>query len=199
MPKVVFQAGTLSQYQALSSYDENTLYFIEDAGLIYKGSNDITSSVEMLTSFDNAVNHYEGKLYIAPVTPSGEGATTGFSGYELRIITVNDGTKTWTTINPGYYTDGANWAAADSGRFATIGLIKSAITSAISSLETQLQNKVDKVSNAVENNLVIFGTAGAIADSNVSIGGSTLEETPTANKVATEAAVAEALSWEQLV
>ena len=44
--------------------------------------------------------------------------------------------RTWLTLSPGYLTDGANWATADSNRFATIGLIKKALTETINGINT---------------------------------------------------------------
>ena len=32
--------------------------------------------------------------------------------------------ESWITASPGYLTDGVEWAAADSNKLATIGLIK---------------------------------------------------------------------------
>ncbi len=62
---------------------------------------------------------------------------------------------------------------------------------------TQLNNKVDKVVGTVDN-LVAFAADGAIKDSGKAVGGSTLNVTPDANTVATEAAVADAMSWENI-
>jgi len=57
--EVKFKYGTLAQYNALDSTDENTLYFITDAQLIFKGSQNVTS-----------------RLVIGPVSSQGEDGLT---------------------------------------------------------------------------------------------------------------------------
>lgn len=122
--KVIFYALTAEQYKGIESKDANTLYFVTDSGKIYKGSVDLSKSVARVTSFPDADAAIPNVLYVNSA-PSGENA-----GCEFRV---SDGTD-WTVINPGYYTDGANWAAADSTKLATIGLIKAAIKSAVESI-----------------------------------------------------------------
>lgn len=119
--KVIFYAATKTQYDALDTKDANTLYFITDSGKIFKGDTDLTKSVARVTAFPEATAAIPNVLYVN-AAPAGEN-----SGCELRV---SDGTQ-WTVINPGYYTDGGNWAAADSTKFATIGLIKKGIQAAI--------------------------------------------------------------------
>lgn len=121
---VGFDARTSASYEGLGTPDENVIYFLTDVGKIFKGGVDVTSSVEVVSAFGDAANAVIGKIYVGPA-PSGADA-----GYEIRI---KSGTS-WLTINPGYYTDGANWASADSNKFATIGLIKKGITAAIDAL-----------------------------------------------------------------
>ena len=55
--------------------------------------------------------------------------------------------------------------------------------------------KMDKITNAVENNVATFNGEGNVKDSGKAIGGATLSATPNANTIATEAAVADALSF----
>lgn len=58
-------------------------------------------------------------------------------------------------------------------------------------------NKVDKVVGTV-GNAMKFGADGAIADSGMTFGGETLAESPNGTTLATEAAVADAISWQEL-
>ena len=60
-----------------------------------------------------------------------------------------------------------------------------------------LTNKVDKVIGTT-GDVVVFGADGAISDSSTTIGGATLSESPSATVLATEAAVAAAISWRVL-
>lgn len=55
--------------------------------------------------------------------------------------------------------------------------------------------KMDKITNAVENNVATFNGEGNVKDSGKAIGGAILSATPNANTIATEAAVADALSF----
>ena len=122
--KVIFYALTKDAYDALDSKDTNTLYFLTDAGKIFKGADDLTESVVKVESFPEAAKAIPGVLYVGPAA----GETT--PGGELRV---SNGTA-WTVVRPGYYTDGASWANAESGQFATIGLIKRGIQEAINAL-----------------------------------------------------------------
>lgn len=121
---VGFDARTAASYESLGTPDDNVVYFLTDVGKIFKGATDVTASVELVGAFGDAANAVIGKIYVGPA-PSATDA-----GYEIRI---KSGTS-WATINPGYYTDGANWASANSSKFATIGLIKKGITEAINAL-----------------------------------------------------------------
>ena len=127
MAKVNFQAGTLSQYSGLSSRNENTLYFITDAKKIYKGDIDVTSAVEIVTSFDstagsgniNLADAVEGKFYV--------NATT----FEMRI---KNGAA-WVVMSPGYLTSGGEWSQADNdAKLGTIGVIKTIIGQAMAAI-----------------------------------------------------------------
>lgn len=131
--KVVFYALTMEQYKALDTKDANTLYFVTDSAKIYKGATDLTKSIAKVSSFPEATAAIPNIIYINPA-PAGENA-----GCELRV---SDG-STWTTINPGYYTDGGNWATADSSKLATIGLIKRGIQAAIDGISFATTFTVD--------------------------------------------------------
>lgn len=55
---------------------------------------------------------------------------------------------------------------------------------------TDISGKVDKVAGATAGDVALLTTEGGLSDSKVSVGGATLNETPTASVLATEAAVA---------
>ena len=98
--------------------------------------------------------------------------------------------------------DKLSGTSEDAGKLAVVGADGTTLeigTVKLSELATvtQLNNKVDKVVGTVDN-LVTFGSDGAIKDSGKAVGGSTLNATPDANTVATEAAVADAMSWETI-
>lgn len=128
MAKVNFSvAKTLSTYNGLPSKDTNTLYFVLDAKKIFKGDVDVTSAVEVVTSFDgtagtgniNVADAVAGKFYV--------NATT----FEMRI---KNGSA-WTILSPGYLTTGGEWSQADNdAKLGTIGVIKTIIGQALADI-----------------------------------------------------------------
>lgn len=114
--QVLFYALTNAQYKALDSKSENTLYFITDAKRICKGSSDITACVAVVDSTLHPADAVAGMLYVNK------------TDFTCQITIDNEN---WIVTSPGYLTDGAEWAKADSGKFATIGLIKKGIEEAI--------------------------------------------------------------------
>lgn len=119
--KVIFYALTEANYKSIGSPDTNTLYFLTDTGRVMKGAADLTKSVLAVDAIPSVGNAILDKLYINKTT------------YEAKLTVDN---TNWITLTPGYLTDGANWASADSSKFATIGLIKTGISEAISSVST---------------------------------------------------------------
>lgn len=119
--KVTFEAITLAKYNELTSYSDNKLYFITDAGKVCKGSTDVTKVITVVSSgnFPEVASAAKNRVYFDSTS------------FELRATI--DG-ATWLTLSPGYLTDGANWAEADGNKFATISLIKSAIAQAIADI-----------------------------------------------------------------
>lgn len=149
--KVLFSATTLSAYNSLETKNPYTLYLLTDVGKIYKGGTDVTSAVVKVDQFPEAASAVEGKLYIGPVV---EGAdATGF-------IKVKVGTEL-VDIVPGYYTDGANWANANSQKFATIGLIKKGIQEAVDaiSLDATFDNAAGTVKVGTGAAAILTGVA----------------------------------------
>ena len=118
--RVIFRAIAQSAFDSVDPKDANTLYFITDAGKIYKGSTDVTSCVTVgaIPEVSAAV---KGKLYIDSNT--------------FAMAITMDGAS-WIQASPGYLTDGVEWAAADSSKLATIGLIKKGIQAAVDGIDT---------------------------------------------------------------
>lgn len=130
--KVNFYALTSAAYNALASKNGSTLYFITDLGKIYKGAADYTSAIEVpevMPAVDAAVTR---RIYLDTST------------LELKATLDN---ATWYTLFPGYITDGANWTTANSGKLATIAVIKEKIDAAIEaiSLATSFDNATGKI------------------------------------------------------
>lgn len=131
--KVVFYSLTQQQYDAIGSKDANTLYFVSDSGKVYKGSADMTKSVIVTDAVPAVADAILDKLYIDSAS------------FEAKITV--DGSN-WIILSPGYLTDGANWASADSKKFATIGLIKKGISSAVEAIS--LNTTFDGTSGTVK-------------------------------------------------
>ena len=131
--KVVFYSLTQTQYDALGSKDVNTLYFTSDTGKVFKGTADMTESVIVTDAVPAVADAILDKLYIDSAS------------FEVKITV--DGSN-WIILSPGYLTDGANWASADSKKFATIGLIKKGISSAVEAIS--LNTSFDSTSGTVK-------------------------------------------------
>lgn len=114
--RVIFKVTTQEEYDKLKSKQAATLYFLTDTKKICKGNEDITSSIFASETIPEVASAVKGKMYIS---------TTDFS---CKVTLDN---KAWIETSPGYLTDGAEWAAADSKKFATIGLIKKGIDSTV--------------------------------------------------------------------
>lgn len=128
MPKVNFRAGTLAQWNN-STKDTNTLYFVTDAKKIYKGDVDVTSAVEIVTSFDGEAgagnialaDAVAGKFYVNAST------------FEMRV---KNG-PAWAIMSPGYISAGGNWSEVkDDSKLGTIGVIKTIIGQAMATIST---------------------------------------------------------------
>lgn len=114
--KVNFYALARATFDGIETKDPNTLYFLSDEGKIYKGSTLMNLSFIQVTTMPNISEAITNAMYLDTNT------------FAMQITFDN---KTWLTLSPGYLTDGANWANADSNKFATIGLIKKALTETI--------------------------------------------------------------------
>lgn len=141
MAKVNFKVGTYSQYTSATK-DTNTLYFVTDVGKIFKGDDDVTNSIKIVTGFDSEgsgnvslANAVPGILYL--------NATT----FEIRV---KNGAA-WLVLSPGYISAGGNYAqATDDSKLGTIGVIKTIIGQAIASIPN------------VSTDVVFDSTAGTI-------------------------------------
>lgn len=148
MAKVNFLEGTQLQYNNLATKDPSTLYFITDTEKIYKGSVNVTNDIIYVATNDQlpeAADAIEGKLYLVLAT------------FEILVKSAN----AWVIFNPGYLTDGADWASADSNKFATIGLIKKGIADAISNITTEVS--YDKDTGSVTVNGVSTSLTGLVS------------------------------------
>lgn len=114
--KINFYALTETQYAGITPKDSNTLYFVSDIGKIYKGDVDVTTSISAVSAFPDVADAVRGKLYVDTASIEAKFTTDGSS---------------WITITPGYISDHANWAQGNDTKFATIGVIKQAISNAI--------------------------------------------------------------------
>lgn len=164
----------------LSAYDE-AFTNVSASGKVYKGGQPVTESIVVSDTLPEISTAIKNKLYINSQTLESK-------------ITING--TTWVDLSPGYITDGGNWAeSTNDAKIGTISVIKEIITQALATID--INSKIDKVESAVVDNVPTLTAEGGIKDSGKSIGGSTLSESPNSNTLATEAAIADALSWKK--
>ena len=143
--RVIFRAITQTAFDSTDPKDTNTLYFLTDTGKIYKGSTDVTNCVTVGT-IPQIAEAVKGRLYIDNNT--------------FAMSVTMDG-ATWIQASPGYLTNGTEWAAADSNKLATIGLIKKGIQEAIDAiaLTTAFENSTGTVTVGSGAGAVLTGVA----------------------------------------
>lgn len=91
--------------------------------------------------------------------------------------------------------------AADAGKIVVVGEDGTTLnigSFSVTSIENQINNKIDKVTDGTEDDITVLASDGSIKDSGVKIGGSSLSQTPNASTVATEAAVSEMFKWQEI-
>lgn len=183
--KVTFQATTYSEYTS-GGKNEHTLYFITDKGMIFKGFQNVTSNFETVTEFDGegaglkVTDALEGRTYINPTT------------LEVRIKVLDS----WVTLIPGYLTDGANFTQVDNeAKIATVKAIKDYVEK---TLTEATKNKIDKMGEGNEDEIVLSTADGSVKRSSKKIGGETFSAEPDANTVATEKGVKALMSWKYI-
>lgn len=139
--EVKLLAGNLAQYESLSVKDENTLYFIEDAKRIYKGSTEMTQCLQIVTSFPSASTALEGKLYI--------NAATNEAQYKSN--------NSMVSLLPGYITTKEQFTDANGGKLATISATKGYVADLISQSTAAIYNDdiTSTNSSASENDIRI--------------------------------------------
>lgn len=173
---VNFYVTDRAGYNGIGTKDQNTLYFLSDEQIVYKGTTDYTNSIIIVSAgaFPEVASAIPNKLYI-------DGDL-----FEVRITTDK---QKWINVSPGYITDGSNWAqTTDDSKLATVGAIKAGIGASF----------IAKLGNGEADVLITSTADGGIQRTSTKIGGATLAGTPDANTVATEAAVSDAISWKTL-
>ena len=101
MANVLFKYGTPSQYAGLGSYDENSLYFIQESGaaegVLYKGATRYSpeKQIEFVDSVPGTLD--DGKIY---VVNDGSSVTIVTKGTDGSAETIGGG-----TLQPGSITD----------------------------------------------------------------------------------------------
>lgn len=120
MGKVNFISTLLAKYNALATKDADTLYFVEDAKKIYKGTVDVTEAIKVVAAFDEVpgADIVEGKLYF--------NATT----FEVRVKNGN----AWATMLPGTITAGDDFKDENGDKLATIAATKAFIMKEINAI-----------------------------------------------------------------
>lgn len=113
--KVNFHVLTRAAYNALATKEAGTLYFLSDEHAIYRGTENYSDEIDIVTTLPAVADAVPRKVYIEASTMA----------IKATIDNIN-----WIVASPGYLTDDANWADAASDKLATIGLIKKALSEA---------------------------------------------------------------------
>lgn len=112
---------------------------------------------------------------------------TGTHTDEIVTLTADGDAKA-----SGKKAGGATLSTKDANTLAT----EAAVEAIRNKLDT---DKMDKDTDAVQNNLAVFDQNGNAVDSSKKVGGATIASAPDTNTVATEAAIAAALSWKTTI
>lgn len=142
------------------------------------------------------------------ITGSDASVYTGCSAGDIGILfTMVDGSKMFVKLTDLVDTYTSSSANTDLVKIVVNGYGISATfnfdsnhfetdsTTGALKIKAAAVKSLSAVSGAVENNVSTFDVNGNVKDSGKNIGGSTLSGTPSANTLATEAAVADAISW----
>ena len=149
--------------------------------------NEISASVVISAAEGNMLEVTEDGLFVAAVDISGK---VNKHTVALDRILVSDG-------NGGLKDGGQTVAELTASITAIITQVQGDVKTLqdnFASLTTALNNKLAKIANGTENNIVSVATNGEVKDSGKKIGGATLAETPDEYTVATEIAVDAAIT-----
>ena len=95
MSLVQFSLGTLASYKAITTPDNNTIYFMTDSPLVYRGSVLCNDVIQFVTAFPTT-DMQQGIIYINETT------------FEAKVYT----TTGWKVINKGFTTAISNSASS---------------------------------------------------------------------------------------
>lgn len=161
MANVKFYAGTLAKYQALGTKDANTLYFIEDAGKIFKGETDVTSDTKVVDVVPGSLA--EGKVNFVKVTANDK---------IMYDVYVGDAANTPVKALPGTVDDKAAFAdAATFGSYtATVSAVKGFVEEAIANTTANTNKAL--ISGTFANGRLTFKAADTtVANTNIDLTG----------------------------
>ena len=147
--------------------------------------NQFTANVKLDTvTGDNLIQANANGLYVAPVSLDDcmqlvDGATeNNLASFDADGQVKDAGVKV-----------GSATLAGTAGLLATEQAVQAAINALKGTLQTAIDGKIAKVASATANNVPTLTSDGSLQDSGKAIGGATLAGSPTANTLATEAAV----------
>ena len=126
MASIKFAYGLSTNFASLSPKDDNTLYFLTDTLQIFKGANEYTKSVKLVSSLPQS-GQVQGVLYVN---------TTDFT------LHVYNGTQ-FVQINKGYAT--AISGSGDDNTVPTTGAVATYVTNKIEEVTGQLGDYVTDV------------------------------------------------------
>lgn len=171
MAMIQWISTTSTNYAAIETKDADALYFLEDTQEIYKGTKSFSSSVVVVDAFPTT--GIKGRLYIIKSPLEGK---IYDGGAWVNVLATSGGGS--VTISP------------DAGNM----IIKKG--NGIYVAATDITGKLDKVTTAKTDEVITANSDGTVKTSGLKAGGATLSATPNSTTLATEAAIAAALSWQ---
>ena len=142
MSQILFYTGTKAQFDALTTKNENALYFLTDANKLYKGSTPFTHPVQTVSSFP--ASGEAGTIYVNTTT------------HEAKTW---DGTA-WAVLSLGTVT--TIGSSPTDSQLATAKAVKSYVDGKITTVNGNVANSVTAVSYANKAITVGKGTGSPV-------------------------------------
>lgn len=166
MAQVKFYVGTLARYKAIAEKDPNGIYVLEDAGKIFRGTNDITTQVTFVNdhTIDAPAKLFEGKILVKDYTDA-DG--------ERRCINVymGDESNTPKRILPEILTDTREGAQLEDDKLAVGRIIKKFVNDSLADTSEKANKAFIDASFDNATGKLAFTPAGGAAAKNVDLTG----------------------------
>lgn len=164
-----FRKGTQAEFYQLAERQDNALYFVEDAGKIYKGNFDVTKNFQVSEDYDNLTlqNTLQNTFYLDPVT------------LRIKVRYKFGGVDHLDEYFPGVLSNFSENSPSASSSLITKGYLDSRLLSVINNLEQMIAESGQEVvvlSEVSSDNKVVVTNSSGLGDSGYSIGNGEIVE-----------------------